>query len=206
MFNLRLSKPEDLPDLVRLFDMSNAGITRLAFEKMAQPGEDWIAVGCREMAREDVEFSIQNTITAEVDGKVAGMLIYSVWRQDYPAVDLETLPVSEQAFSLLRRQTGHSLYLRNMAVYEEFRGLRIAAKLLDAVIRTGIMIGVPRVTAIVHDSNVKLLAHYARRGMKEVAREIVREHPVFAPDSYWTLLSSPTPGVLVLGEDLQGVG
>ena len=206
MLSLRLATPADLPHLVELFDMSNAGLTRIAFERLAGDGEDWIAVGCREMARDDVEYSFRNTIIAQVDDHVAGMLIFSVQPDDMPAPDLAALPLSEHGFATLKQRTAASLYLRNMAVFERFQGQQIATRLLNAVIRTGGKIGVPRVTAIVHESNVKLLAHYARRGLIEVARTNVLEHPVYDAQSAWILLSSPMPGSLVLEDDVIGVG
>lgn len=192
MLELRLARIEDCPALAELFDLSNAGLSRLAFEALAAPDEDWRVAGARQMARSDVEYSFSNTIVAEWQGALAGMIIYAVQPTDVILPDLSLLPRSEHAFLTLKQQTGGTVYLRNMAVFPAFRGRRIGEALVSAVIGAAIRIGIGAVTAIVHETNVLLLAHYAKRGMKSVARHPVQEHPSYAPESAWILLKGET--------------
>lgn len=188
MLALRLARIEDCPLLVRLFDMSNGGLTQRGFAADALPGEDWIAAGARLMARTDVEYSYANTIVAEWDGALAGMIIFAVQPAALAPLDPARLPPSDRPFAVLKQHTAGTLYLRNMAVFEAFRGRRIAEKLLDAVIEAGLRIGISEITAIVHDGNHLLLAHYAKRGLQVIDRHPVLEHPVFPAESTWLLL------------------
>jgi ribosomal protein S18 acetylase RimI-like enzyme len=201
MLALRLAREEDCPALVTLFDMSNKGLTQLGFAALAEGGEDWQAAGARQMARHDVEYSFANTIVAEWDGALAGMMIFLVQPTILPPASIEAIAPADRAFAVLRQQTAGSVYLRNMGVFPEFRGRRIGEALVSAVISSAIRIGIGEVSGIVHETNVLLLAHYAKRGMLEVDRHPVLEHPSYAPDSAWILLKGETNRAMRLAGD-----
>lgn len=203
MLALRLAREKDCPDLVTLFDLSNNGLTRIGFAALAEPDEDWQAAGARQMARRDVEYSCANTIIAEWDGAVAGMMIFLVQPAILPPIDAEAIAPADRAFAVLRQQTAGAVYLRNMAVFPEFRGKRIGEKLVSAVIDAAIRISIREVSAIVHDTNTLLLAHYEKRGMREIARHPVLEHPSYAPDSTWILLKGETNRAMRLQRDAR---
>lgn len=192
MLSLRLASEADCPALVDLFDLSNNGLGQTGFAALAQPGEDWRAAGIRMTARRDVEYSFANTIVAEWEGQLAGMMVFNVQPDPMPPALTHLLPPTDRAFSVLRLMVPGSLYLRNMAVFPEFRGKRIGEALVSATIAAGIRIGLASVSAIVHDTNTLLLAHYAKRGMAEIARHPVLEHPSYAADSTWILLKGET--------------
>lgn len=200
MLGLRLATEADCPDLVQLFDLSNNGLSRFSFAAMAPPGEDWAEFAAVMMARRDVEYSYANAIIAEWDGALAGMMIYAVHPETMPPMDAASIPATDRAFLVLKQQTGGALYLRNMAVFSEFRGRRLGEALVSATIGAGVRIGLTAVTAIVHETNTLLLTHYAKRGMLEIARHPVLEHPSYAADSTWILLKGDANRAMSLAD------
>ena len=189
MLSLRLARIEDCRALVELADLSNAGLARTGLTALAGPGEDWISAGIRLFSSEASEFSYRNTFVAEWSGEIAGMRMFCVQPDEMQTPDLADFPPSDHCFAVLRAKVPGHLYLANIAVFPRFRGRGIGRALIDATLAAATRIGITRVAAVVHEGNVPVLAHYARRGLVEIARHKVLEHPVYAPESDWILLA-----------------
>ncbi len=188
----RMAEEGDIGALAELFDMANHGDIAVIWGREAGPGETWKDICARHMRNPGSEIHIDKTVVAIVDGAVAGMLMF--FRASPPReYDLTRLPVHARPFMILRAQAPECVYLRDMAVFPQFRGHGIAKNMLDLAIAVGFARGLKHACAIVHETNTKLLAHYYKRGMVEIAREQVLEHNLHAPESYWLLLKLDAP-------------
>jgi ribosomal protein S18 acetylase RimI-like enzyme len=195
--NYRMGRAEDAKDIAILFDMANAGLVAEVWGKDAEGNETWLDVAQRHILQPGSEVSYATTLVAEMEGKVLGALICTQQAKELPPVDLDALPPEQRPFIALRGKMPGAFLLRDMAVYPEYRGHRIATQLLDMAIGAAYFMKFDTVFAIVHETNTKLLAHYDKRGLKIVDSHAAGNHPSYDPDSKWLLLTCQKPdGIL----------
>ncbi|MGL4729761.1 MAG: GNAT family N-acetyltransferase [Bosea sp. (in: a-proteobacteria)] len=189
---LRGGQEGDVDALADLFDMANHGDIAVIWGKEAGEGETWKHVCTRHMLDPRSEIHIGKAVVAEVDGAVAGMLFFFHLRPS-PMMDVSGLPDHARPFAVLRNQVPECVFLRDMAVFPQYRGHRLATRMLDAAIGAGFRSGLKHAVAIVHESNTLLLAHYYKRGLAEVGSHTVLEHNHHSPESRWLLLKLDAP-------------
>jgi ribosomal protein S18 acetylase RimI-like enzyme len=195
--NYRMGQPEDAKAIAVLFDMANAGLASQTWEQEAQAGETWMDVAERAILEPQSELGYATTLVAEMDGNVIGMLICTQQPSELPFFDLSAIAENQRPFIVLRQKMPGAFLLRDMAVFPEYRGQRIATQLLDLAIGAAYFMNFETVFAIVHETNTKLLAHYDKRGMKVIDSYEAGSHPAYAPDSKWLLLTCHKPhGIL----------
>ena len=169
---VRRAEPRDAVAVAELQDLANAG--QLSATLWRVGGRDWREVGAEQITGGTTEMALALTIVAEVSGAIAGMLNFAA---------NETPPLADdpvgRPFAALRRALGPGLYLRAMAVRPEHRGRGIARELLDVAARAARTVEAPTMGVIVHESNARLVAHYAARGFREIAREPVVAHHAY---------------------------
>lgn len=189
----RWATPDDLPTVALLYDMANEGLIADVWGKEAKEGETWVDVCCRYMMQEQSEISYKNTIVAEVDGKVVGALIFFPLADPMPKIDFAQIPAHMRSFFELKDMVPGSLFIRDIGVFPEYRGRRIATTMLNIAFNLGFQAGFKTGSVIVHETNVKQLAHYYKRGMKLVASRPALEHNFYPPESLWYLLKLDAP-------------
>ena len=167
----RRAEPCDARAIAILQDVANDGQMRIAW---LQEGLDWRDVGAEQILSGQTEMALPNTMVATIGDEIVGFLNYA--SNDEPPV--LTDPVGAP-FAALRRRLGPCLYLRAMAVDENYRGRGIASRLLDIAEQAAMALGAGSLGVIVQEGNRDLLTHYQRRGFAEVAREPVREHVAY---------------------------
>jgi GNAT superfamily N-acetyltransferase len=182
----------DVDALCDLFDMANHGDIAAIWGGEAGPGETWKHVCTRHMLDPSSEVHFGKAVVAEIDGEIAGALFFFHMRPA-PIADMSGLPLHARPFALLRSQAPECVLLRDMAVFPQFRGFGIATRLLDAAIRAGFTVGIKHAVAIVHETNVRLLAHYRKRGFSEIGSHTVLAHNHHSPESRWLLLKLDAP-------------
>jgi GNAT superfamily N-acetyltransferase len=189
---IRMGQEGDVDALCDLFDMANHGDIAAIWGREAGPGETWKHVCTRHMLDRHSEIHFGKAVVAEIDGELAGALFFFHMRPAAIA-DVSGLPLHARPFAILRSQMPEGLMLRDMAVFPQFRGLRIATRLLDAAIQVGFASRLKHAIAIVHETNTKLLAHYHKRGFAEIGSHTVLEHSHHSPESRWLLLKLDAP-------------
>lgn len=187
----RFAEPQDARDIAVLFDMANAGKIAEMWTPYAQEGETWVDVAVRQILTPGTSISLSGTLVAVCGNRTVGMLMCRNLSPD--PVDFSKSTEDSRSFDELKDQVRGSFYLSIMAVYEEWRGYGVAKKLLDFAISAAYHVGSTTVSAIVHESNTKLLAHYAKRGMAVKSSRPAGKHPAYAPDSQWLLLTCSPP-------------
>jgi GNAT superfamily N-acetyltransferase len=182
----------DVDALCDLFDMANHGDIAAIWGREAGPGETWKHVCTRHMLDPNSEVHVGKAVVAQINDQVVGALLFFHMRPT-PVADVTGLPLHARPFAILRSQAPECVMLRDMAVFPEFRGLGLATRLLDAAIQAGFTAGIRHAVAIVHETNTKLLAHYAKRGFAEIGSHTVLAHNHHSPESRWLLLKLDAP-------------
>jgi ribosomal protein S18 acetylase RimI-like enzyme len=189
---IRRGSESDINALAELFDIANHGDIAAILGKRAGRGETWKDVCARQMLDPNSEIHPDKALVAEVDGAVAGALFFFP-QMRWPNADLSALQDHELPFAILRCQAPDCVFLRDLAVFEQYRGHRIASTLLDTGIGVGFHAGLKHAVVIVHETNTLQLAHYAKRGFAEIASHEVVAHNSFSPESRWLLLQLDAP-------------
>ncbi len=193
----RMGKREDAEAIAVLFDMANAGLIASIFEEKLREGETWLDHVVPMVRDPQSEIFFGSTVVAEIDGLLAGALICVRQPDKAPPLDLDAMPATDRPFAYLRSKVPGGFLLRDMAVFPQFRQNGIAAHLLDLAIASAYSMGFETVFALVHESNEKLLSHYARRGLNVIDAHKVLEHPAYDPESRWLLLTCHKPDGIV---------
>ena len=116
-------------------------------------------------ASEETIYSFENTLVAEVDGKVVGaMCAYDgadYQRLKQPIVDLLG---KDSMFAHLKETKAGEFYLDSVGVHEEYRGRGIASRLFAAQIERARTLGHKVAGLIVDEDKPQAEALYARLG------------------------------------------
>jgi len=189
---VRAGQETDIDELCDLFNMANHGDIAEVFQREAKDTETWKDLCARHMLQPMSEIHFSRALVADVGGAVAGALFW-LYQEPQPNAEIEQAPLHMKPFLALRNNAPEGLFLRDMAVFPQYRGLGYAARLLDLAIEVAFSFGWRHASAIVHETNVKLLEHYRKRGMVETASHAVLKHSLHAPESRWLLLVLDAP-------------
>lgn len=120
-------------------------------------------------SRRGTIYSYENTVVAEVDGRVVGaMCAYDgadYLRLKQPVVDMLG---PDSGFAQLRETEAGEFYLDSVGVYPEYRGRGIASRLFEAQIVRAASLGHSRAGLIVDEDKPEAEALYARLGFTHV--------------------------------------
>jgi ribosomal protein S18 acetylase RimI-like enzyme len=191
----RLAEEKDAKACAELLDLSNEGTSAISWAKMAKEGETWIDVGMREVLNPKVSFGIKNTLIAEVNGEVAGTIVTTRIRDSFPPFDYSKIPDHEHWYFDLIDAAAGSFYLRNMAIYPKFRGLKIANFLIDGSISQGFKLGAPSVTAIIWEKNDTMKHMYGKRGFELFKKTTVKPGGTYPEGDEMWLLGKKNPDI-----------
>jgi ribosomal protein S18 acetylase RimI-like enzyme len=169
---LRPAVQADCPDIARLFLIASDGLAAYIWSRMDMPGLSLEEIGALRYAREGVAFSFRNCLVAEHDDAVAGMLhAYPMTRPDTPQPEDD--PILRPYGEL---EDYGSLYISGIALYPEHRGRGIGTQLLDAAAVRARSLGLPRLSLICFERNLRAMALYRRRGFAAIDRRPLVPH------------------------------
>lgn len=169
----RPARKEDCPAIAALYSISSDGVADYIWSRLAQPGEDPLAVGARRYAREDTAFSYLNCTVIEHDDRVIGMLVAFPMHVD-PA-ETESDPVLAPYSKL---EVDDSYYICGMAIIPEYRGRGLGTRLLGLAEEQAGNKGFDKLSLIVFEQNTGARKLYYRHGYGEAGREAVFPHPL----------------------------
>lgn len=169
----RPARREDCGDIAALYRISSDGVADYIWSRLAEPGEDPLAVGQRRYAREDTAFSYLNCTVIEHADRVVGMLVAFPMHVD-PA-EAETDPVLAP---YSRLEVDDSYYICGMALIPGYRGRGLGTRLLALAEDQAADKGYGRLSLIVFEQNEGAKRLYERHGYNEVGRAAVYPHPL----------------------------
>jgi ribosomal protein S18 acetylase RimI-like enzyme len=184
----RDAEKSDCPELARLINLAGEGLPYYLWQKMAAPNEDPWAIGQERAARETGSFSYRNSVVAEVDDRIVGVLIGYPVADEPEAVDIENTPPMFVPLLELENLATGTWYVNAVAVFPEARGLGVGSELMRLAERTATKLGLRGTSLIVADANRGARRLYERLGYVEVAmRPMVREQWQ-SPAENWVLM------------------
>jgi ribosomal protein S18 acetylase RimI-like enzyme len=172
-FEFRPAVREDCEHIARLYRISSDGVADYIWTRLAEEGEDILAVGQRRYEREDTAFSYQNCHVAESDGAVVGML--SAFPLYADPDEHESDPVLAPYSEL---EEDASFYVCGVAMYPQYRGMGGGSHFMALAEQLAEKRGLTKFSLIVFEQNSGALRLYERLGYSEVARRPVYPHPL----------------------------
>ncbi len=170
----RPARRTDARDIARLFQISSEGASDYIWSQLAEPGEALLDVGERRYARDDVDFSWQNCLIAEADGRVVGMMHSYVTREDpdpTPPTDPVLAPYADM-------EVADTLYISSLALHEGWRNQGLGVRFLQHAQARADQLALKGLSLIDYAANTGARRFYERHGFGIVKTCQVVPHPM----------------------------
>ncbi len=176
---IRKAKTSDFEHVYKLIMMAS----KLVFEDALNTNEE---SKLKELAfkyfnDENTKFSYKNTYIYEKSGEIAGCLIYydSDKELEYNN-NMETYLDNEYRFSI--EAVENTIYLDTIAVFEKYRGERVARQLIEFMIENE-----KRNISLIAESHKQYVIDYYKR----IGFEVVKEENIYGSRTYFMLYKAP---------------
>ena len=189
---LRSARPEDIGTLLDFMMISSWGGIREAWERVRSPSETWRDRGLAELADPGCEIGYSRFVVAELNGRMAGMVLLNFIGDTAP-LDPGREPPEQAGAVALIKLSDHSVFVREIAVDGWARGRGIARTLLALAERLAASHRLGRVTLIVNDTNAPAHNLSLDEGFNAVASQPSVGHPVFGDGSMLVLMQKLVP-------------
>jgi ribosomal protein S18 acetylase RimI-like enzyme len=185
---LRRAMKQDAQALAEVIEYAGHGMPGYLWSRSAKEGQPPIEVGIERVLREEANFSYRNAVAAEVDGRVAAMMLaYRLPEQS--EVNLEELPDLLRPLEELEQKVPGTFYVNALAAYPEYRGLGLGTKLLEAAHALASEAGCEELSLEVFDQNEDAVRLYERHGYREIARLPAAPHPIYQYEGHILLMT-----------------
>jgi len=177
----------DAREIARFFQITSEGGADYIWSLIAQPGEDLLEVGTARYAREGVNFSYENCLIAEHQGRVIGMMHSYVMRHD-PHAEPVTDPVLAPYADM---EIPDTLYISSLALDEGWRNQGLGATFLQAAQARCDTLGLDGLSLIDYAANTGARRFYERHGFHIVKTCQITPHPLIRVTGKAFLMSRP---------------
>ena len=177
----------DAREIARFFQITSEGGADYIWSLIAQPGEDLLEVGAARYAREGVNFSYENCLIAEHQGRVIGIMHSYVMRHD-PHAEPVTDPVLAPYADM---EIPDTLYISSLALDEGWRNQGLGATFLQAAQARCDALGLDGLSLIDYAANTGARRFYERHGFHIVKTCQITPHPLFRVTGQAYLMSRP---------------
>ena len=177
----------DAREIARFFQITSEGGADYIWSLIAQPGEDLLEVGAARYAREGVNFSYENCLIAEHQGRVIGMMHSYVMRHD-PHAEPVTDPVLAPYADM---EIPDTLYISSLALDEGWRNQGLGATFLQAAQARCEALGLKGLSLIDYAANTGARRFYERHGFSIVKTCQITPHPLIRVTGKAFLMSRP---------------
>ena len=183
----RPARRNDAHEIARFFQITSEGGADYIWSLFAEPGADLLAVGTARYAREGVNFSYENCLIAEHQGRVIGMMHSYVMRHD-PHAEPVTDPVLAPYADM---EIPDTLYISSLALDEGWRNQGLGATFLQAAQARCDALGLDGLSLIDYAANTGARRFYERHGFHIVKTCQITPHPLFRVTGQAYLMSRP---------------
>jgi GNAT superfamily N-acetyltransferase len=185
--SFRTARQDDIAILLELMMISSWGGIRSAWERVKGPRESWRDRGLAELADADCEIGYSRFVMAEVEGRIAGMVLLNrIADTGSLRPDLE--PPEQAGAVALIKQASMSIFVRELAVAEWIRGRGLGRSFLEVAGEIAAGQGLDRVTLIVNDTNAVAHKLYTTSGFRMIGSRPSIGHPAFGEGSMLLLM------------------
>ncbi|MFJ4250109.1 Acetyltransferase (GNAT) domain-containing protein [Pseudomonas helmanticensis] len=170
----RPARRTDAREIARLFQISSEGAADYIWSQLAEPGEALLDVGERRYARDDVDFSWQNCLIAEANGRVVGMMHSYAMREDpdpTPPTDPVLAPYADM-------EVADSLYISSLALHEGWRNQGLGVQFLQHAQARADQLALNGLSLIDYAANTGARRFYERHGFGIIKTCQVAPHPL----------------------------
>lgn len=176
---MRCATAADARAIAELISIASAGIATWLWSRHVRDSQDPLSVGAERVARPDTTFSYRNTVLAEREGRIAGMMLGSWLDAARPGdfVTLEELPPLLRPLAELEAQVPGSYYVNILSVYDGFRDSGVGTRLLQAAASRATSLGCTRLSVQVFNQNIGAVRLYERNGFRAVDSRPIEPHP-----------------------------
>lgn len=186
----RPARHDDAHEIARFFQITSEGGADYIWSLIAEPGADLLAVGTARYAREGVNFSYENCLIAEHQGRVIGMMHSYVMRHD-PHAEPVTDPVLAPYADM---EIPDTLYISSLGLDEGWRNKGLGANFLQAAQARCDELGLAGLSLISYAVNAGALRFYEHHGFHTVKSCQVTPHPLIRVTGEAYLMSRPVAG------------
>ncbi|MCG8512393.1 MAG: GNAT family N-acetyltransferase [Rhodospirillales bacterium] len=190
----RAARRDDCRRIAELFNVAGAGVPEYVWTSMADeyPGLTPIEIGQQRYSRDDIPFSYRNTVVAEIDGRVIGILVcFPIEEVDSADEDATDQDVPSDGAGESEEETGPdvmrpyreleipgSFYICAVALEPDFRGQGLGTRLMEIARQQAREAGLKTLSLLAFDANPKAVKLYERLGFKTVETMPVVPHPL----------------------------
>ncbi|MFE2004590.1 GNAT family N-acetyltransferase [Pseudomonas guariconensis] len=170
----RPGRSSDARDIARLFQITSEGVADYIWSQLAEPGQDLLDVGTARYARDNVDFSYQNCLIAEVDGQVIGMMHSYAMHHDpdpAPMTDPVLAPYADM-------EVPDTLYISSLALHDGWRNQGLGVQFLEQAQQRADQLGLKGLSLIDYAANTGARRFYERHGFKIVKTCTIVPHPM----------------------------
>ena len=183
----RPARHDDAHEIARFFQITSEGGADYIWSLIAEPGADLLAVGTARYAREGVNFSYENCLIAEHQGRVIGMMHSYVMRHD-PHAEPVTDPVLAPYADM---EVPDTLYISSLALDDGWRNKGLGATFLQAAQARCEALGLKGLSLIDYAANTGARRFYERHGFSIVKTCQITPHPLIRVTGKAFLMSRP---------------
>lgn len=189
----RDARRDDARALAQLIEIAGEGIPTYLWAQQAKLGQSPLDVGTERAAREDANFSYRNAVVAQVEGKVAGMIL--AYRLAAPSpeeiAELPQIPALLRPLVELEHRVPGSYYINALAVFAPCRGGGIGAALLDLAEARAAAADCDTLSVQVFAENEGACRLYRRSGYAVVDRRPIVAHECYPYSTEVLLMTRP---------------
>jgi len=187
--HIRRAFKSDVDDIARLALIAGEGIPAWFWAQSSTEGQSVEEAGAMKLLSETENFSYHNAHVAEVDGKIAGMMLAYRLPDADTAEDLDDLPAFIRPLVELEQCVPASFYINMIATYPQFRNRSIGTKLIGIVDGLAANAGCTVASIEVFDQNEGALRLYQRLGFSIMKKRRVVPHQSHPYDGHIVLLT-----------------
>ncbi|UVJ46348.1 GNAT family N-acetyltransferase [Pseudomonas sp. LS1212] len=170
----RPAQRSDAREIARLFQITSEGASDYIWSQLAESGQDLLDVGAIRYAREGVDFSYQNCLIAEAEGRVIGMMHSYVMRHDptaAPVTDPVLAPYADM-------EIPDTLYISSLALHDGWRNQGLGVRFLKHAQLRADELGLKGLSLIDYAANTGARRFYERQGFSVVKACQITPHPM----------------------------
>jgi ribosomal protein S18 acetylase RimI-like enzyme len=200
--SFRAATANDCSTIAQLFSIASDGVSNYFWSTLQvdYPGLSLIEIGTNQFAIEQTDFSYQNCVVVECDGKVIGMMV------TFPvgASKAESECVSEVANPLQISSSEPNVlepyyclkapgtwYIAGLAVFPEFRGQGVGTQLLSLARQQAQEQGFQELSLLAFEQNIRAVKLYKRNEFKIIDCAFVVPHELIHYTGSVLLMTAP---------------
>ena len=195
--HIRPARKADAAALAVLIDMAGEGMASWVWSDMASGHQTAFEVGRMRAGREEGDFSYRNAfvLAAKHEGQqngveeIAGMVLGYRLDDPYSLPDLAGMPAPFRPLVELEAEAPGAWYLNAIAVFDDFRGRRFGAHLMDKAEDLARQSGASEIVLIWAEENDLAAGLYRHFGYAERARRPIVPFPGARIGGDWVLLA-----------------